>query len=174
MTTPVNQTRDAAIAPAKPIEAPQPRWMDSPKPYLDQPRAQGALRKELDALSDELESHVESKTDDADGRRLEFLKLPNRLIARLGAFGVSFSWLGARTGVVAEGKLMVIEWNGLGTQRGADAMKTAKPVRESTYSAEATSSDDWRWRCDSVNGTALSTVDLAAEWFARVMLAAQP
>jgi hypothetical protein len=68
---------------------------------------------------------------------------------------------------------MVIEWDGLGTARGADAMKTARAVRECVYIAEATSNDDWHWRAESVNGRASSTADLAAEWTASILLAAQ-
>jgi hypothetical protein len=156
-----------------PAEAPPVRWMDTPRPFLDQPRAQGALRKELDALCAELEPRFDVDADESVGHRLELLKLPNRLVARLDAVGVSFSWLGARSGVVSEGRLMVIEWNGLGTGRGSDAMKTARPVRERLYLAEASGSDDWCWRSDTANGSAQSTANLAAEWIASVSLAAQ-
>lgn len=164
-----------AEAPPKAASSEDPgyRWMDAPRPFLDQPRAQGALRKALDALCAELEPRFDVDAEDSLDHRLELLKLPNRLVARLDNVGVSFSWLGARSGVVSEGRLMVIEWNGLGSARGADAMKTARAVRERTYVAEASGTDDWCWRSDSVNGRASSTADLAAEWTASVSLAAQ-
>lgn len=154
-------------------EAPALRWMDVPRPFLDQPRAAGALRKAFDALCAELEPRFDVRRDDSADHRFELLKLPNRLIARLDGVGVSFSWLGARNGVVSEGRLMVIEWDGLGSARGADAMKTARAVRERVYIAEASGNSDWCWRSESVNGRASSTADLAAEWTASISLAAQ-
>jgi hypothetical protein len=159
---------------AEPADAEEPayRWMDGPRPFLEQPRAQGALRKAFDALCAELEPQFDVGREASPDHKLELLKLPNRLIARVDGFGVSFSWLGARSGVVSEGRLMVIEWNGL-SGRGAAAMKTARPVREQVYLAEASGNDDWHWRSDAANGRASTTADLAAEWVASVSLAAR-
>ena len=90
--------------------------------------------------------------------------LPNRVIARLGAVGVSFSWVAGRTDMVEDGRLLVIEWRGvLGAQRGNGTFTSGTPGRERIYRVEATDPADWRWRDERGNGLAFTTATLVEE-----------
>jgi len=159
--------------PASTNEAP-PRWPDPPTPYLGQPRAHGALRRELDLLVEELERRVVDDEIGAD-KVLEVHAQPHRSVARVDDVGVSFSWVPARSGSVADGRLMVIEWSGMvGTvRRGAAALQAARPVHECVYLAEADDADHWRWRAEGPNGRASSTVHLVGEWIAAASMSAR-
>ena len=151
------------------------RWPPSPVPFLGQPRAHGALRRELDSICTELEPRFEAEEEQASeaGGIFELHKLPNRIVARLAGVGVSFSWVAGRQGTVADGRLMVIEWAGVAARRGVAALGTARPVRECLYSAEAHGADDWCWRADVPNGRASSTANLVGEWLACASMAAR-
>ena len=163
----------SAKTPAATTDAP-PRWPDPPTPYLGQPRAHGALRRELDLLVAELERRV---GDDEIGpdKVLEVHTQPHRSVARVDDVGVSFSWVPARSGSVADGRLMVIEWSGMvGTvRRGAAALQAAQPVHECVYLAEADDPDHWRWRAEGPHGRASSTVHLVGEWIAAASMSAR-
>ncbi len=140
------------------------RWPDAPVPFLGQPRAQGALRRELDALCTELQPRFDA-AEALDGDHIfELHKLPHRVIARLDDVSVSFSWVRGQTGAIADGRLMVIEWKGVAAGRGVGALKTAHPVREGVYCAEANGATDWCWRADGPHGRASSTANLVGEW----------
>jgi len=123
-------------------------YRDGPAPFLTQSRAHSSLRRELDAIRAELALHLHSLSDPIDegtvdpreARRQQRVSaadpsigltvLPNRVIARLGAVGVSFSWVPGRTDVVEDGRLLVIEWRGvLGAQRGNGAFRSGTPGR---------------------------------------------
>jgi hypothetical protein len=149
------------------------RWQQSPVPFLGQPRAQGALRRELDSIGDELEPMFEGGVAQASEGIFELHKQPNRIVARLAGVGVSFSWVAGRQGTVADGRLMVIEWSGVAARRGVGALGTARPVRECLYSAEARGVDDWCWRADVPNGRASSTANLVREWLACASMTAR-
>ena len=150
------------------------RWPDPPTPFLGQPRAHGALRRELDLLVAELERRVVDDEIGAD-KVLEVHTQPHRSVARVDDVGVSFSWVPARSGSVADGRLMVIEWSGMvGTvRRGAAALQTAQPVHECVYLAEAHDPDHWCWRAEGPHGRASSTVHLVAEWIAAASMTAR-
>jgi hypothetical protein len=160
---------------ARSAEAPTSaaRWSDPPTPFLDQPRAYGALRRELDELYIELQPRLDQVGGRGGEHTLELHQTPNRVIARLDDVSVSFSWVPGRAGTVADGRLMVIEWSGIGGDRGFGALRAARPVRECVYSAEANSTDDWRWRADVPNGRASSTANLVGEWMAGATMTAR-
>lgn len=141
--------------------------LDNP-PFLHQPRAQNALRRELDRLSGALESRNEARSERDAAAIVELSTSPNRFIARDGDIAVSFSWLAGRLGGIPDGHLLVIEWTGIASgDRGSQALKAAGRGRETAYHAEATASDDWCWREGVANGRAFSTADLVGEWFGR-------
>lgn len=149
------------------------RWPEGPPPFLNQPRAQSALRRELDVLAAALAPA--SRTDEPRGahRLSDVQALPNRLVARYGEIGISFSWIAGQSGTVGDGRLLVIEWRGVVPERnGVNSLKSAVAVRERVYRVEGTGPDAWRWRLDSPNGRACSTVNLAAEWMASASLEA--
>ena len=149
------------------------RWPEGPAPFLGQPRAHGALRRELDSICAELEPRFEAEEEQASPGIFELHKQPNRIIARLAGVGVSFSWMAGRQGTVADGRLMVIEWSGVAARRGVGALGTARPVRECLYSAEARGADDWCWRADVPNGRASTTANLVREWLACASMTAE-
>jgi hypothetical protein len=162
-----------ALTPARPANGPQPttRWLDAPPSFLSQPRAQSALRRELDAIADELRPRLALKQSTPPDGTFELLSLPNRLIARFDDVGISFSWIAGRIPTVAEGRLLVIQWSGVTSQRrGANALKSATPGREQVYRVEGTSPESWCWRMDGPNGRAYSTSNLVAEWVETVSL----
>jgi len=168
------RVKSAPEGPPLGVTEPAPRWPDPPMPYLGQPRAHGALRRELDLLVAELERRV----DDHEGspqRVLEVQTQPHRAVARVDDLGVSFSWMPARSGTVTDGRLMVIEWSSVvgGGRRGAVTLQTANPVRECVYVAEAADQDHWCWRAEGPHGRASSTAHLVGEWIAAASMRAR-
>jgi hypothetical protein len=159
----------ADAAPVEPVRA----WREGPAPFLGQPRAVSALRRELDSLGEELEARSRREAASGVERSFALYSVPNRLVARFGEAGVSFSWVQGRMGTVADGRLLVIQWEGLSeTDRGPNVLKSATAVREQVYRAEGNDPADWRWRADAPHGRAWSSANLAAEWAAGATLAA--
>ena len=161
----------AAVAP--PVVVPQPTraYSSEQPPFLAQPRAQNALRKELGRLFGAIESRFDADTEREEGDTVELSSSPNRFIARQGAAAISFSWLAGRLAGVTDGRLLVIEWDGVAPRdRGMATLKSAKPCRETTYQAEGAGPDSWCWRDGDANGRACSTVDLVGEWLDSVGL----
>jgi len=157
-------TPDAAPAPAT-------RWPEGPPPFLGQPRAQSALRRELDAIAAELKARVDLRQAGQAERTCELHTLPHRLVARFDDVGISFSWVAGRLPTVGDGRLLVIEWSGVAPQmRGIGALTAATPVREKVYRADATGPEAWRWRLEGPHGRAYSTANLVAEWVAGASL----
>ena len=112
------------------------------------------------------------KNEPAPDPVAELHTLPNRLVLQIGATALSFSWVSGRMGTVADGRLLVIEWEGAVARRGgAGALSAAKAVRERIYRVEATDREGWRWRVDDPNGRAYSTANLAGEWLATALIA---
>jgi hypothetical protein len=143
---------------------------DGPAPYLEQYRAQTALRKQLAAIEVELAPELERRRGREPDAKFEMHVLPNRLIARMADIGISFSWVGgvgAQALTIADGRLLVIQWTGVENEtRGVAALRSAHPVRERVYRAEASDAEHWWWRVDEANGAMRSTADLVAEWLA--------
>lgn len=136
---------------------------DGPAPFLAQLRAHSSLRRELHAIGAQLELHLRDGATPRD-RSIGLTILPNRFTARLGAVGVSFSWLPGQTGTVEDGRLLVIEWHGvLGEQPGNGAFTSATPGRQRIYRAEATEAADWHWRDEAPNGHACTTATLVGD-----------
>ena len=152
-------------------DPPRPgRWGEGP-PYLDQPRSLSALRHALDDLEAELGRRVQSEKEHAADRNVKLHCAPGRIIAQLAGVGLSFSWVPARSGAVADGRLLVIEWEGVVAHgRGMGAMRTASPGRERVFQPVATGPGDLRWRSvDSAVGS-YTSLDLAGQAFAGALL----
>jgi hypothetical protein len=165
-------TRNIPAAAADAEAEPPKRWLEGPAPFLAQPRAHSALRRELDALATELKPLLRLEEAFGTDRTIEIHSLPNRLIARIDDVGISFSWVPGRLGTVADGRLLVIQWKDVAAQsRGISALKSATPGRERMYHAEASSPSDWCWRDGEANGRAASTANLVAEWVAGASIA---
>jgi hypothetical protein len=147
-------------------------WNEA-QPYMAQPRAQTALRRELDALTTELATRVKSASGQQIDGNVEMHCSPQRLVVQLGSVGLSVSWVASRTGNLADGRLLVIEWEGAVTHgRGMGGLKTASPTREQVFRPEAKGPDDWCWRADGMGGgTAYSSRNLAGQYFTSAALA---
>lgn len=139
-----------------------------PAPYLEQNRAQSALRQQLAAIVAVLAPELERRRAAVPDAKFELHVLPNRLIARLAEVGISFSWVGAvgaQAPTVADGRLLVIQWTGVENEtRGVAALRSARPLRERVYRPEASDAEHWGWRVDHGDGPVCSTADLVAEW----------
>lgn len=146
---------------------------DGPPPFLAQLRAHASLRRELDAIGRQLELHLRLGDSPRD-RSIGLTILPNRFTARLGAVGVTISWVPGRTGTVEDGRLLVIEWHGvLGAQLGNGSFTSATPGRQRIYRAEATESADWHWRDEESNGNAWTTETLVGECISNARVEAE-
>lgn len=147
-------------------------WSQAPPPYLAQPRAFSSLRRELDAIATESESHLRDARVHLSDRLIEMHNIPNRMHARIGDMAISFSWVSGGLRAVSDGRLLVIEWGGIAPHiKGVKALNAATAIRERVYQAESTGPDNWRWRGDEPNGRACSTANLVAEWFAAASIA---
>lgn len=158
--------------PTHPAHPTQPaRWGNAPPPYLDQPRSASALRHALDDLEAELDRRVTTEQGHATKQGAKLHRAPGRLVVQLAEVGISFSWVPARSGSVSDGRLLVIEWEGVVAHgRGMGAMRTASPGRERVFQPEATGPSDLRWRSSEAGGATYSSFDLAAQAFAGALL----
>jgi hypothetical protein len=158
----------ATMAPeAGPATPDEPGWREGPPRFLVQPRALSALRRELDALAEALAPNGQQKKSSGADKTFELQTLPNRIVVRVNDVGVSFSWMAGPLGVVADGRLMVVQWAGATPYtRGVGTLRFATAVRERMYRVDSDGPENWSWRVDSPNGRACSTVNLAAEWLA--------
>lgn len=149
-----------------------PAWNEA-QPYMAQPRAQTALRRELDALTTELASRVKLAGSERADAQATLHSSPQRVVVQLGSVGLSLSWVAARSGNLADGRLLVIEWEGaVAHGRGMGGLKTASPTREQVFRPEAKGPDDWCWRADGGGtvGTAYSSRNLAGQYFSSAAL----
>lgn len=161
-----------ADAPTDHDETTPRQWPEGPAPYLQQPRAHSALRRELDALAAEWQPRLKGGQARAGDSVADVQSLPNRLVVRLDDVGLTFSWIAGRLGTVADGRLLVIQWAGVTAQgRGGTSLKSATLVREQTYCAESAGPDSWGWRAEEPAGPTCSTKILVSEWFAAMSVA---
>lgn len=143
--------------------------------YLGSHRSGPACARELERLADDVIQRVESmERDDAAGE-IEVRRGAGRCIIQLGPVALTMSWIRSRTDAVIEGRLMIMEWDGI-VRRGTDQVPERAPVRhayqpatllrEDVFVADAATEQTWRWRRD---GQALGTYtsrDLAARCMA--------
>jgi hypothetical protein len=135
-------------------------------PFLQQARASGALRHELDRLIAAVESRIDTESARDAELLLEVSTLPNRIVARCGSLAISFSWLGGRLGGISDGHLLVIEWTGIAPgKRGTSALKSGTLSRETAYHPEADGPANWAWRAGNETNVLRSSADLVGDWF---------
>jgi hypothetical protein len=141
--------------------------------FVTKPRALTTLRHELVTISEHLEECVKAERATRGDRAAHAYCAPDRLVGQFGDFGLSFSWLASRTGAVAEGRLLVVEWSGIvaHTPRRVQG-QTAVPVRERLYRPEAVDAASWQWRAQDPEGAAYSSANLADQWLASAMISA--
>jgi hypothetical protein len=152
--------------------APVSRWPEPPPPFLSQQRAQSALRHELDALAEELQTIVDESRAERPDRVFELQIMPQRMVARLDDVAVSFSWLAGRSATVSEGRLLVIGWRGVAAGvKGAAALRSAAVMHERTYVPDGNAPSAWRWRSVDSVSQPYSSANLVGEWMARASIA---
>jgi hypothetical protein len=141
--------------------------------FVSKPRALTTLRHELVTISEHLEECVKAERATRGDRAAHAYCAPDRLVGQFGDVGLSFSWLASRSGAVAEGRLLVVEWSGTvaHTPRRVQG-QTAVPVRERLYRPEAVDAASWQWRAQDPEGAAYSSANLADQWLASAMISA--
>jgi hypothetical protein len=139
--------------------------METPQAFLSSARALTVLRRELDVLASVLRSEIDDRKARYPEKTFDLVLLPNRIIALFAEVGVSFSWVASAATAVAEGELLVIQWNGVAHQaRGVAALASARPVREVTYQVECPDPEQWSWRAGPSGSDRFSSTGLVTEW----------
>jgi hypothetical protein len=166
LTTAGGTVRPApVVAPPEPV-AVRPAWSEGHPTFMSQPRAQTALKREFEMLTTELAERVKFESDRLGDKQVEMHCAPQRLVVQLGPVGLSMSWVAGRSGNLADGRLLVIEWDGAIThRRHIGGEKTASPTREQLYRPEAKGPDDWTWRPETGEGSSYSSRNLAGQCF---------
>lgn len=143
--------------------------------YLASHRSGPACARELERLTDDVIQRVEALDRAEEAPEIEVKRGAGRCIIQLGPVALTMSWIRSRTDAVIEGRLMIMEWDGI-VRRGTDHVPERAPVRhagrpatllrEDVFLADTATEQDWRWRRD---GRALGTYtsrDLASRCLA--------
>ncbi len=122
-------------------------------PYLSTPRALIACAREFDRLAAEVSEQAALLDLGAADQKADIKRAPGRCIVQAGPVALTVSWIKARADTVAEGRLLVIEWEGQvggapppSTSPTASTRVGAKILREHTFVATATTEEDWSWK----------------------------
>ena len=125
--------------------------------YLGSHRSGPACARELERLADDVIQRVESMDRDETAGEIEVRRGAGRCIIQLGPVALTMSWIRSRTDAVIEGRLMIMEWDGI-VRRGTDQVPERAPVRhafrpatllrEDVFVADAATEQTWRWRRD--------------------------
>jgi hypothetical protein len=97
-------------------------------------------------------------------------RAPGRCIVQLGPVALTVSWVHARNDTVLNGRMLVIEWIGT-VARGVrhvperaavtDPARTARPVNETVFTADAANERAWYWRNEAAPHARYQSLDLA-------------
>jgi hypothetical protein len=140
--------------------------------FLSSARALPICAREFDRLATEVTRLVGALDASTFGAAGEVRRAPGRCMVQLGEVALSLSWVRARVDTAADGRLLLLEWQGQ-IGRGAEPAPehsldsrpagTATLLRESVFAAEATNEHDWRWRREGSRAQPQSSKDLAAK-----------
>ena len=143
--------------------------------YLASHRSGPACARELERLADDVIQRVESMERDEAAGEIEVRRGAGRCIIQLGPVALTMSWIRSRTDAVIEGRLMIMEWDGI-VRRGTDQVPERAPVRhtfrpatllrEDVFVADAATEQNWRWRRDGRALGLYTSRDLAARCLA--------
>jgi hypothetical protein len=138
--------------------------------YLGSHRSGPACARELERLTDDLVDRVESMERPDGAAEIEVKRGAGRCIIQLGPVALTVSWIRARTDAVIEGRLMIMEWDGV-VRRGTDHLPERAPVRqafppatllrEDVFVADTATEQNWRWRRDGRAPGMYTSRDLA-------------
>ena len=143
--------------------------------YLGSHRSGPACARELERLADDVVQRVESLERDEAAGEIEVRRGAGRCIIQLGPVALTMSWIRSRTDAVIEGRLMIMEWDGI-VRRGTDQVPERAPVRhayqpatlvrEDVFVADAATEQTWRWRRDGRPLGTYTSRDLATRCLA--------
>ena len=143
--------------------------------YLGSHRSGPACARELERLADDVIQRVESMERDEAAGEIEVRRGAGRCIIQLGPVALTMSWIRSRTDAVIEGRLMIMEWDGI-VRRGTDQVPERAPVRhafqpatllrEDVFVADAATEQTWRWRRDGRPLGTYTSRDLATRCIA--------
>ena len=143
--------------------------------YLGSHRSGPACARELERLADDVVQRVESIARDEAAGEIEVRRGAGRCIIQLGPVALTMSWIRSRTDAVIEGRLMIMEWDGI-VRRGTDQVPERAPVRhtfqpatllrEDVFVADAATEATWRWRRDGHSLGMYTSRDLATRCLA--------
>jgi hypothetical protein len=146
--------------------------------YLGSHRSGPACARELERLTDDVIQRVESMDRDEAAGEVDVRRGAGRCIIQLGPVALTMSWIRSRTDAVIEGRLMIMEWDGI-VRRGTDQVPERAPVRhafqpatllrEDVFVADAATEQTWRWRRDGRPLGTYTSRDLATRCMASLM-----
>ena len=143
--------------------------------YLGSHRSGPACSRELERLADDVVERVEALGRDDAAGEVDIRRGAGRCIIQLGPVALTMSWIRSRTDAVIEGRLMIMEWDGI-VRRGTNQLPERAPVRptsapatllrEDVFVADATAEQNWRWRRDGRPLGTYTSRDLATRCLA--------
>ena len=146
--------------------------------YLGSHRSGPACARELERLADDVIQRVEAMDRDETAGEIEVRRGAGRCIIQLGPVALTMSWIRSRTDAVIEGRLMIMEWDGI-VRRGTDQVPERAPVRhafrpatllrEDVFVADAATEQTWRWRRDGRPLGMYTSRDLATRCMASLV-----
>lgn len=145
------------------------RFSDAPD-FLQTPRAISVRSNEFERLVEHLSRGL-GELGLTGGGVGEVRREPNRCIVQLGEVALTISWVRGRNESVPEGRLLVIEWDGVVGRSmtrtperpgAAGAYPPATIANEAVLRVEATRAEDWRWCREDEGAPGYSSADLAA------------
>lgn len=144
--------------------------------YLGSHRSGPACSRELERFVDEVVERVETLRDMVEGD-IVVTRGVGRSIIQLGPSALTISWIRSRTDAVIEGRLMIMEWDGV-IRRGNDSIPERAPMRqqmtpptllhEEVFVADASTEQNWRWRREGCALGSYTSSDLAERCLASV------
>lgn len=130
--------------------------------YLGSYRATSALDREFERLGDEVARRAIALGAARDGTTPEIERAPGRCTVQVGPIALSLSWIRSRPDSVADGRLLIIEWEGMIGRRAAGAGHRPRELREDVFRANATRPEDWYWCAEGSVAREYGTRELAA------------
>ena len=138
--------------------------------FLGSHRALAACTREFGRLAEEVGKRAATLGRETGQDAPELRLAPGRSIVQLGPVALTIAWLRSTLDTVADGRLLVIAWNGT-VARGAGqspersigprAARTAVALWEETFVAAGTSEASWAWRREGGAGETYGSPELA-------------
>lgn len=150
--------------------------------YIASQRALSACSREFARLGDAIIDGIGAVPTAVDAPKAESVRTPDRCIVQLGPVALTLGWLRSTPDSVAEGRLLVIVWQGTVTPRRRfhaerpvaqqqQQAKSATVLWECEFAAEAASEATWTWRSVAEVEHAVSSDALAARCVERLSAA---